>query len=124
VDCCLVQVCAAGTVLNRAKAFTDVVCGNGGGATVASHSLLRAPLRCIVSSRTGVLQGENPILSWMCDDDAFGVLTFLKALHLEPRLGWAVVVVGWWCCLRAAAYEVRLVRVGRKVQRNHGHMRT
>jgi hypothetical protein len=22
----------------------------------------------------------------------------------------------WWCCLRAAADEVRLVRVGRKVQ--------
>jgi hypothetical protein len=93
VDRCLVQVCAAGMVLNRAKAFTYVVSGNGGGALVASRSLLRVPLRCIVSCRTGALQRENPILSWMYDDGAFGIMTFSEALHLEPRLGWGVVVV-------------------------------
>jgi hypothetical protein len=42
---CLVQVCATGTVLSRAKAFTDdLVGGNGGGGLVAPFFLLRAPL--------------------------------------------------------------------------------
>jgi len=27
--------------------------------------------------------GENPILSWMCDDDAFGIVPLLKASHLD-----------------------------------------
>ena len=29
----------------------------------------------------------------------------------------SVVVVGWWCCPLAAVEEVRMVRVGREVQR-------
>jgi hypothetical protein len=29
----------------------------------------------------------------MYDDGAFGIMTFSEALHLEPRLGWGVVVV-------------------------------
>jgi hypothetical protein len=124
VDYCLVQVCATGTVLNRVKAFTNVFSGNGGGALVAARSLLGAPLRCTVSCRTGSLRGESPILSWMCNDNAFGAVPFLEAPHLESRLGWIVVVDGWWCCLRMAADEVRLVHVGRKVQRGHGHERT
>ena len=44
----------------------------------------------------------------------------LEASHLGFRLGQAVVVVGWWCCLRAAAEEVRFVRAAREVQRTHG----
>ena len=44
----------------------------------------------------------------------------LEASHLEFRLGQAVVVVGWWCCSRAAAEEVRFVRAAREVQRIHG----
>ena len=39
---------------------------------------------------------------------------------MEFRLGQAVVVVGWWCCPRAAAEEVRFVRAAREVQRTHG----
>jgi hypothetical protein len=60
----------------------------------------------------------------MCDGGAVCVVPSLEAPHLEDRLGWAVVVVGWWCCLRVAADEVRLVRVGGKVQRGHGHRRS
>ena len=42
---CLVRVCATGTVLSRAKAFTDgFVGGDGGGALVVPFSLLGAPL--------------------------------------------------------------------------------
>jgi hypothetical protein len=56
----------------------------------------------------------------MCDGDAVLRRDLLEAPHLEDRLGWAVVVVVWWCCLRAATDEVRLVRVSGKVQRDHG----
>jgi hypothetical protein len=43
--------------MNRAKAFTDgFVSGNGGGAHGASHSLVGAPLRCIMSRCTGSLR--------------------------------------------------------------------
>ena len=42
---CLVQVCAIGMVLSRAKAFTDgLVGGDGVGALVSSFFLLGAPL--------------------------------------------------------------------------------
>jgi hypothetical protein len=45
VSYCLVQGGAAGTVMYRVKAFTNIfVSGNGGGGPVASHSLLGAPL--------------------------------------------------------------------------------
>jgi hypothetical protein len=33
----------------------------------------------------------------------------------EAHLGQVVAVVGWWCCSRTTAEEVRLVRVGREV---------
>ena len=52
-----------------------------------------------------------------CDGGAIGVVPSLEAPHLEAHLGQAVVVVGWWCCPRAAAEEVRMVSVGREVQR-------
>ena len=42
---CLVQVCATGTVLSRAKAFTNgLVGGDCGGTLEASFFLLGAPL--------------------------------------------------------------------------------
>jgi len=44
----------------------------------------------------------------------------LEESHLETRFGYAVVVVGWWCCLCATAEEARVVRAGREVQRAHG----
>ena len=39
-------------------------------------------------------RGENPILSWMCDDGAFSVVPFLKALHLKIVMASMIVVFG------------------------------
>ena len=63
-------------------------------------------------------QGENIVIMWTCGDGTIGVAPSLEAPYLETRLGFvAVVVVGWWCCPLAAVEEVRMVRVGREVQR-------
>jgi hypothetical protein len=50
----------------------------------------------------GVLQGENPILLWMCDDDTIGVMPFLEARHLESSLArqWWWFVDGVACARR------------------------
>jgi hypothetical protein len=72
----------------RVKAFTnDFVSGNGGGGPVASHSLLGAPLRYIVSCCTGSLQGEKPYPFEDVRRRRSGVVPFLKASDLEHRLG-------------------------------------
>ena len=68
----------------------------------------------------GALYGENPVYLWTYDGGAIGVVSSLEASHLEFRLGQAVVVVGWWCCPRAAAEEVRFIRAAWEVQRTHG----
>ena len=62
----------------------------------------------------------KPSPLWTCDDGAIGVMPFLEAPHLETRLGlWKP----WWSAggvaLCVAAVVVRLVRVGREVQRAH-----
>jgi hypothetical protein len=108
-------------VLSRVKAFTDTfVGGDGGGAVVAPFSLLGAPLGGTIFLPHRALEGENLVHLWACDDSAIGVVPLLEVSHLEFRLGQAVVVVGWWCCPRAAAEEVRFVRAAREVQRTHG----
>lgn len=37
--------------------------------------------------------GALRVLQWTCDDGVIGVVPFLEALHLESRLGQAVVTV-------------------------------
>jgi hypothetical protein len=56
-----------------------------------------------------------------CDGGASCVVSSLEAPHLETHLGHAVVVVGVACTQRRL---VRLVRVGRMVQRAHGCWRS
>ena len=82
--------------------------------------LLGAPLGSTIFLLYGALYGENPVYLWTYDGGAIGVVSSLEASHLEFRLGQAVVVVGWWCCSRAAAEEVRFVRAAREVQRTYG----
>ena len=118
---CLVQVCATGRVLSRAKAFTDVLFGgDGGGSLVAPFFLLGHHFEAPCPLLHGALEGENYVHLWTCDGGAIGVVPSLEAPHLETRFGYAVVVVGWWCCLCATAEEARVVRAGREVQRAHG----
>ena len=70
-------------VLSRAKTFTDAfVSGDGGGALVASLSLLGAPCPLLHEA----LQGENPVHLWTCDGSAIGVVPSLEASHLRPAL--------------------------------------
>jgi hypothetical protein len=44
----------------------------------------------------------------------------LEGTASEVRIGLVVAVVGWWRCSCVASREVRLVHVGREVQKTHG----
>ena len=77
----------AGMVLSRAKAFTDAfVSGDGGGALVASFSLLGHHCEAPCPLLHGALEGENFVHLWTCDGGTIGGVPSLEAPHLRPAL--------------------------------------